>query len=101
MTGDSYTCYYCEIKHKRVEAGGLWHCPNFFCHGPGAAYFRSDMKSYEKTYGGMGEHTVDETEWAIESIEKLKEDAEMKNLIKETATEASNPFTYLKKWLDA
>lgn len=41
MTRDPQTCYYCGHHSPRVEAGGIWHCPNLFCLGPGAFYSRT------------------------------------------------------------
>lgn len=43
-----YDCYYCGISHTEVEAQGIWYCPNNLCCGPGAAYFRSTLKSYKE-----------------------------------------------------
>ena len=54
------TCYYCKLHHKNVEAGGMWHCPNPLCTGPGAAYWRSKCKSYREFPNGT--HTVDPEE---------------------------------------
>jgi hypothetical protein len=41
MQGDPLTCFYCGLNDPKVEAGGLWHCPNRFCQGPGAFYART------------------------------------------------------------
>ena len=41
MQGDPLTCFYCDLNDPKVEAGGLWHCPNRFCQGPGAFYART------------------------------------------------------------
>lgn len=41
------TCHYCNLTHKKVEAGGIRHCPNVLCRGPGAGYWRSKLKSYK------------------------------------------------------
>jgi hypothetical protein len=38
------------------------HCPNPYCHGPGAAFFRSKLKSYKED-GNGNTHTVDEQEY--------------------------------------
>ena len=29
---DPNTCYYCGLHHDRVEAGGVYHCPNNLRH---------------------------------------------------------------------
>lgn len=34
-------CYYCGLENDRVEAGGVWYCPNRFCQGPGAFWLRT------------------------------------------------------------
>jgi len=54
-------CYYCGVQHKNVEAGGIHHCPNVLCQGPGAGDWRSKLKSYQET-GRDGRHTVDHWE---------------------------------------
>lgn len=46
-----YTCYYCGYFDKRVEASGIWHCPNPVCQGPGADWFRRKLDSYEDLGG--------------------------------------------------
>lgn len=58
---DIHECYYCGLNHKTVEAGGIYYCPNALCQGPGAAHFRSQLKSYCEVDGG-GKHTVDHEE---------------------------------------
>jgi hypothetical protein len=57
-----YTCYYCGLHHKEVEAGGIYSCPNVLCWGPGGAWFRSECKSYKEDADG-NKHTVDHEEW--------------------------------------
>ena len=67
---DTYKCLYCGYRNKQVEAQGIWHCPNALCTGPGAAYFRSTLKSYKEVPRG---HTVDEWEyWIKGAIHNLK-----------------------------
>jgi hypothetical protein len=66
---DHLTCYYCHLRHKQVEAGGVWHCPNPLCTGPGGAYFRSKLTSYKEVENAR--HTVDYAEWLNASIDKL------------------------------
>lgn len=66
---DHYTCYYCKLAHKRVEAGGMWHCPNITCSGPGGAYYRSKLKGTVN----KGQHQeVDYVEWRDKVIEDIK-----------------------------
>jgi hypothetical protein len=57
-----YLCYFCGLSHKRVEAGGMWFCPNFTCMGPGNHGFRKrNLKSYKEVENQR--HTVDDQEW--------------------------------------
>lgn len=60
MKGHIYTCYYCKLKHPKVEAAGIFHCPNKLCTGPGAAYFRRTLQSYKENSDGT--HFVDNKE---------------------------------------
>lgn len=55
------TCFSCGIRHKNVEAHGIFHCPNALCMGCGGAWFRSTLDSYEDC--GDNTHTVDDDEW--------------------------------------
>jgi hypothetical protein len=64
---DHYTCYYCRLAHKNVEAGGMWGCPNITCTGPGNSYYRSKLKSFREE---GSKHSVDTQEW----LEKVRED---------------------------
>ncbi len=52
-------CFYCACHDDKVEAGGMWHCPNPRCGGPGVAWFNRKLKSY-KDLGGS--YTIDEAE---------------------------------------
>lgn len=65
------TCYYCGLYDERVEAGGVWYCPNPICQGPGGAWFRRQLKSYREVEGGR--HTVD-TEELIDAGERHLEE---------------------------
>ena len=44
---DTHDCYYCGCHDTKVEAGGMWHCPNPHCTGCGVAWFCSKLKSYK------------------------------------------------------
>jgi len=55
-----FTCHYCGLHDENVECGGIYYCPNPLCLGPGAAYFRSKMKSYEESENGK--HSVNPSE---------------------------------------
>jgi hypothetical protein len=59
----STTCYYCDLEHPRVEAGGIYYCPNFLCTGPGGAPHRRKLASYAEGCYPKSGHTVDEEEW--------------------------------------
>ena len=37
---DIYRCISCGIQDARVEAGGIWHCPNPLCTVSGASNAR-------------------------------------------------------------
>jgi hypothetical protein len=67
----SYICHYCGLHHKNVEAGGVHHCPNPCCLGPGQSYARSKLKSYEDI--GNGKHTVDLEELFDKGLRKALE----------------------------
>ena len=68
---DIEKCYYCNLINEKIEASGMWYCPNPRCTGPGAAWFRRTLKSYEESQGGT--HTVDEKEWNKKSKQYIKE----------------------------
>lgn len=58
-------CYYCGLVHAKVEAGGVYYCPNRLCIGPGAWSHRKGLKSYQElTDGG---YTVDPQD-VLESV---------------------------------
>lgn len=57
---DQYKCYYCGLSHIKVEAGGMWGCPNIACSGPGNAYFRRSLKSFRDE---GDKHSIDLEEW--------------------------------------
>jgi hypothetical protein len=56
------TCYYCKWKSNRVEAGGIYYCPNAYCPGPGGAWFRYTLNSYKEDKH-CNRHTVSECEY--------------------------------------
>jgi hypothetical protein len=66
-----FTCYYCRLEHKKVEAGGIHYCPNPLCTGPGASYVRSKLKSYRDV--GNDRHTVDHAEMIAYGLERAAE----------------------------
>ena len=66
---DHYTCYYCGLAHKNVEAGGMWHCPNIACSGPGGGYYRSKLKG---TTDEGSKQNVDMKEWRNQVLVDMK-----------------------------
>ena len=61
MIKKSNKCFSCELDHPKVEASGIWYCPNALCMGTGGAWFRAKLDSYRETENYT--HTVDECEW--------------------------------------
>lgn len=93
---DHYTCYYCNLAHKKVEAGGMWYCPNIACKGPGGTYYRSKLKG---TINKGSTSEVDCIEWRNKVLEDMEiiEDEGILSAIKEslkvlTAHVASDKF---------
>lgn len=59
---ESFTCFSCGLFHEKVEARGMWHCPNSLCRGSGGAWFRQRLDSYKELYPN-GSHTINHAEW--------------------------------------
>lgn len=59
----SHICFSCGYIDERVEAQGIWYCPNALCMGCGGGWFRQTLESYKETGGENGSHTIDEEEW--------------------------------------
>jgi hypothetical protein len=55
-------CGGCGLKHKGVEASGIWACSNPLCRATGASWFRSKLKSFKEH---SGSHSVDIVEWVV------------------------------------
>jgi hypothetical protein len=55
---DTVTCHYCGLVDDRVEAGGVYYCPNPLCTGCGAAPHRRKLKSYADDPGDR-KHSID------------------------------------------
>lgn len=62
ISSDIYICHYCGFKGGQVEAGGVLHCPNPLCYGPGNAYFRSELDSF----------IIDTDEWFEKGLAHLE-----------------------------
>lgn len=86
-------CYYCGLVDSRVEASGVYHCPNVLCMGPGAGYWRSKLKSYAED-GCDHRHTVD----AAEAVAVAREYAD--NLPYRDRALAEHILASIPKWLD-
>lgn len=68
---DMNECMSCGLKHERVEARGVYFCPNPLCTVTGAAIYRTKLKSYvEHAY----HHEVDSLEWLLYGLSNLAED---------------------------
>jgi len=85
MQGDPLTCLYCGLNDPAVEAGGIHHCPNRFCQGPGAFYARA-----RAGYHGMDDGIVSpqqaarmmaDCEQGIRDGEALAEDHDDRKLL--------------------
>lgn len=60
---DPYQCITCGLVHRKVEAGGIYYCPNPLCRVCGAAWFRASLPSMKENSNGT--HTVDAEEWVL------------------------------------
>lgn len=65
------TCFACALTHPKVEARGIWYCPNALCRGCGGAWFRIELDSYKDVDNNR--HTVDPDEWLEKGIKYNKE----------------------------
>jgi len=68
---DWQECFYCKLRHKSVEGGGLWYCPNRLCSGPGPAGWRSTLPSYKSNEDAT--YSLDPQEALIAAIAELKD----------------------------
>jgi len=64
-------CFYCGLDNDKVEAAGMWYCPNPRCSGPGAAWFRVKLHSYKD--GAGGGHSINPGELEIMAEKYIKE----------------------------
>lgn len=87
MSGDIHTCRVCRLYHARVEAAGIYHCPNTLCEGPGATHVRYKLKSFREV--DSQSHIVDYIEWVIFALQQLstEQDVMIRNKILESAAE--------------
>jgi hypothetical protein len=40
-------CFYCGCYDEKVEAGGIYYCPNPNCSGPGIRWFYETLNSFK------------------------------------------------------
>ncbi len=83
-----YDCFYCGLKHNKVEMCGMFYCPNPRCNGPGSGWFNSKLSSYKQNSDKSG-YTIDSEEREkvaivyLEELEKeYKEDRNVKEVKK-------------------
>lgn len=69
---EAETCMSCGITHKKVEARGIYECPNPLCTVSGASWFRMTLDSYEEDAPRMS-HTIDSWELLAKGILYLKD----------------------------
>ena len=62
-----FQCYSCGLKHRKVEAGGIYYCPNPFCTISGATWFRKQLESFEPSLDNT--YTVDNKEWYSTAVD--------------------------------
>lgn len=60
MRGDYTICIYCGCHDERVEAGGMWFCPNPLCPGCGTHWFLRTLEWHQET---RGTYEVNREEW--------------------------------------
>lgn len=60
------TCFSCLLSHEKVEARGIWYCPNALCRGVGGTWFRKTLDSYKEL--SNYNYRVDENEWLEKGI---------------------------------
>jgi hypothetical protein len=68
-----FKCFYCDLESEKVEAQGIFYCPNALCNGPGASWFRCKLKSYKENPDGT--ESVDEEE-RLQEGKKYMENSE-------------------------
>lgn len=100
LTKDHYRCHYCGVVHQDVEAGGIYHCPNPFCLGPGNGYFRSTLNSYKEV--DNGKHVVEDTdEWFEAAFAKvmLKDDSKLRDDCLRAAVKSEVHSEKMGQWI--
>jgi hypothetical protein len=61
MDRDINKCFSCGLVDSKIEAGGIYHCPNPFCHGCGATCWKTQNLTVSKTKDGI--EITDMKEW--------------------------------------
>lgn len=59
-------CYYCHSDSEKVEAGGIYYCPNVFCTGPGNFSGRT-RAGYQTENDGEGEQSFEQLQLMIQN----------------------------------
>lgn len=62
---DTNICFACGLKDVLVEAGGIYHCPNPFCSGCGATYWKKENLKTEDNI------IIDFQEWLMKGLETI------------------------------
>lgn len=83
-------CRSCGLYHEKVEAKGVYHCPNLLCSSSGAAIHRMKVPSFTPENDEC--HSIDELEWIGWAIQQLRDggpitDRVLRRKITETAIE--------------
>lgn len=65
---ENFTCFSCGLFHEKLEAQGIWYCPNALCMGCGGAWFRNTLDSYRECNDGSDSYTIDPSEWLDKGI---------------------------------
>ena len=55
-------CFSCNLPSPKLEAKGIWYCPNALCSGTGAGWFRYKLDSFVDSPTSHT-HSIDENEW--------------------------------------
>jgi hypothetical protein len=67
---DLAECIGCGLKSDKVEAAGIYYCPNPLCRASGGAWFRRKLTSYQEI--SPENHSVDLEEWLFKGWEEVQ-----------------------------
>jgi hypothetical protein len=74
-------CSGCGIEHPRVEAGGVWACPNVLCGMCGATHLKRNLPSAKKLKGGLSvpwEEVMMLAEWILSDPRAYADDPRLR-----------------------